>query len=100
MKLLLVDGSNLLFQMFFGMPSRIIGKDGRSIHGTLGFIGALIKMVKLTAPTCIAVLFDGEHDNPRSELSAEYKSNRPSFFDFPDDENPFSQLEDIYAALG
>lgn len=41
---LLVDGSNLLYQMFFGMPARIINKDGKAIQGTLGFVGALIKI--------------------------------------------------------
>ncbi len=25
-KLLIIDGSNLLFQMFYGMPSRIVNK--------------------------------------------------------------------------
>ena len=30
-KLLIVDGSNLLFQMFFGMPARIIGANGKAI---------------------------------------------------------------------
>ncbi len=37
-RLLIVDGSNLLFQMFFGMPARIVGKDGKAVHGTLGKI--------------------------------------------------------------
>lgn len=40
-RLLLVDGSNLLFQMFFGMPSRIVDEQGKAIQGTLGFVGAL-----------------------------------------------------------
>ena len=99
MKLLIVDGHNLLFQMFFGMPSRIIGKDGRAIHGTLGFIGALIKMIKMVEPTHAVVLFDGEHDNPRVELSVDYKANRIDYSDVPDEDNPFSQLYDIYTAL-
>ena len=43
-RFLLVDGSNLLFQMFFGMPSRIVNGDGRAIHGTLGFAGALLSV--------------------------------------------------------
>ncbi len=34
-KLLIIDGSNLLFQMFFGMPARITGGDGKGIWGTL-----------------------------------------------------------------
>lgn len=38
MKLLLIDGHNLLFQMFYGMPTRIKGKDGAPIQGVLGFV--------------------------------------------------------------
>lgn len=33
-RLLIVDGSNLLFQMFFGMPARIVNKQGKAIQGT------------------------------------------------------------------
>ena len=99
MKLLIVDGLNLLFQMFFGMPARIIGKNGQAIHGTLGFVGALIKMIKLARPSHVVVLFDGEHENPRTELLGEYKANRPSFAGVPEAECPFSQLDDIYKAL-
>ena len=99
MKLLIVDGHNLLFQMFFGMPARIIGKDGRAIHGTLGFVGALIRMIKMVEPTHLVVLFDGEHENPRIELSPDYKANRIDYSNVPDEENPYSQLYDIYAAL-
>ncbi|MCL2421092.1 MAG: flap endonuclease [Defluviitaleaceae bacterium] len=99
MKLLIIDGHNLLFQMFFGMPTRIVGKKGQAIQGTLGFVGATIKMIKKVEPTHIVVLFDGEHDNLRTELSADYKANRIDYSDIPDADNPFSQLEDIYAAL-
>ena len=74
-RFLIVDGSNLLFQMFFGMPSRITNRRGRPIHGTLGFVGALLKMIRRTSPTHIVVLFDGEHENPRTELNADYKAN-------------------------
>ena len=31
-RILLVDGSNLLFQMFYGMPSRIVNRYGKAIH--------------------------------------------------------------------
>lgn len=99
MKLLIVDGSNLLFQMFYGMPARIVGKNGRAIHGTLGFVGALLKMLRMTAPTHLAVLFDGEGENPRAGLDGEYKANRPDLSRMPEQETPFSQLPDIYAAL-
>lgn len=98
-RLLLVDGSNLLFQMFFGMPARIVNEQGKAIQGTLGFVGALLKIIRRTAPTHVAVLFDGEHENARSELDSGYKANRADYSEIPGEENPFSQLPDVYAAL-
>ena len=98
-KLLLVDGSNLLFQMFYGMPARIVGKNGKLIHGTLGFVGALLKIIKMTKPTRLVVLFDGEHHNERKDVDEAYKANRPDFSQMAEEEVPFSQLPDIYAAL-
>lgn len=99
MKLLLIDGSNLLFQMFFGMPARIVNEQGRAIQGTLGFVGALLKIIRRTEPTHIAVLFDGEHENARTAIDSDYKANRADYSDIPEANNPFSQLPDIYAAL-
>ena len=98
-KLLIVDGSNLLFQMFFGMPARIVNKDGKAIQGTLGFIGALLKIIRMTEPTHVIVLFDGEHENARKELDGNYKANRMDYSAVSDEENPFSQLPDVYRAL-
>ena len=99
MKILIVDGHNLLFQMFFGMPARIVNKDGKSIQGTLGFVGALLKIIKIVKPTHTVVLFDGERHNPRTDLDENYKANRLDYDAVPDDENPFTQLLDIYNAL-
>lgn len=98
-KLLLIDGSNLLFQMFFGMPARIFNRNGKAIHGTLGFVGALLKIIRMTNPTHVAVLFDGEHENERAALNADYKANRIDYSQVAEEESPFSQLPDIYAAL-
>lgn len=98
-RLLLVDGSNLLFQMFYGMPSRIVNKEGKPIQGVLGFIGALRKILAELQPTHCCVLFDGEHENPRSEIYKDYKSNRIDYSSMPLEETPFSQLPDIYKVL-
>lgn len=98
-KLLIIDGSNLLFQMFFGMPSRIINKDGKAIQGTLGFVGALLKIIRRVVPSHVVVIFDGECENERRKLNPEYKSNRPDWSAIPEEDTPFSQLEDIYRAL-
>ena len=96
---LLIDGHNLLFQMFFGMPARIVNKDGIPIHGVLGCVGAFIRICCLTSPTRIGVIFDSEHKNPRHNIDIDYKANRPSYANLPDEENPFFQLPYIYSAL-
>ncbi len=92
-KLLLVDGSNLLFQMFFGMPARIVNDQGKAIQGVLGFVGALLKMIRQVSPTHLAVLFDSEQPNGRALADPSYKANRKN------EDAPFSQLDDIYEAL-
>ena len=98
-RILIVDGHNLLFQMFYGMPARITNEKGISIGGTLGFVGALLKIIRMTSPTHLVVLFDSETENGRAELNPEYKANRTDFSDIPEEETPFSQLPYIYAAL-
>ena len=98
-KLLLVDGSNLLFQMFFGMPARILNEDGKAIQGTLGFVGALLKIIRMVKATHVAVLFDGEHGTVRNVLDVEYKGNRPDYGEMAEEDSPFSQLPDVYRAL-
>lgn len=98
-KLLIVDGSNLLFQMFFGMPARIINAEGKAIQGTLGFVGALLKIIRMVEPTHILAVFDGEHENSRCEIDADYKANRTDYSMVDEAKNPFSQLPDVYKAL-
>ena len=98
-KLLIIDGSNLLFQMFFGMPARIVNSQGKAIQGTLGFVGALLKIIRNVEPTHILVVFDGEHENSRCEIDADYKANRIDYSMVDEEENPFSQLPDVYKAL-
>jgi DNA polymerase-1 len=97
--LLLVDGSNLLFQMFYGMPARILNAQGRPIQGTLGFVGALLKIIRRVEPTHVAVLFDGECENERRAMDENYKANREDFSQIEEDDTPFSQLPDVYRAL-
>ena len=95
-RLLIVDGCNLLFQMFCGMPARILNSQGKAIQGTLGFTGALLKMLRIVRPTHVAVLFDGEGQSPRVELDPQYKANRPPL---EAENDPFTQLPDVYRVL-
>lgn len=98
-KMLIVDGSNLLFQMFFGMPARIYNEQGIGIWGVIGFVGALLKIIRQTNPTHLAVLFDGESKNERTLIDSDYKANRVDYSEVAEEENPFSQLPYIYDAL-
>jgi DNA polymerase-1 len=98
-KLLIIDGHNLLFQMFFGMPSRIVNSKGKAIQGTLGFVGGLIKIIKMVNPTHVVVIFDGEKGSIRTEINDNYKANRVDYTNVSEEDNPFSQLPDIYRAL-
>ena len=98
-RLLVIDGHNLLFQMFFGMPTRISGAQGQAIQGVVGFVGALNRMLDTYHPTHLVVMFDGEKENPRKDILEDYKANRPDWSELPDDENPFTQLPYIYEAL-
>lgn len=98
-RILLIDGSNLLFQMFFGMPARIVNSEGKAIQGTLGFVGALLKIIRKVEPTHLFVVFDGEHENIRTEVDEEYKANRVDYSEVDEEKNPYSQLSDIYKAL-
>ena len=50
-------------------------------------------------PTYVAVLFDGETYNPRVDVDADYKANREDYSQVEEENNPFSQLPDIYEAL-
>lgn len=98
-RLLIVDGHNLLFQMFFGMPNKIINKDGKAIQGTLGFVGALLKIIKIVNPTHVVVLFDSENREVRNDIYSDYKGNRIDYSEVEEEDNPFSQLYDVYKAL-
>ena len=98
-RILIIDGHNLLFQMFFGMPSKIIGAKEQAIHGVIGFIGALNRLAESLSPSHLLVMFDGEKKNPRKDILKEYKANRIDYSEVPEDENPFTQLPLIYEAL-
>ena len=98
-RLLLVDGSNLLFQMFFGMPNKFRNENGIGIWGVIGFVGALNKLINMTEPTHVAIIFDGEGHNPRCDILEDYKANRPDYSELTEEENPFVQLPLVYKAI-
>lgn len=97
--LLLIDGTYLLFQTFYGMPTKIYNDRNENIEGVLGFIGGLLNTISIVKPTHLAVFFDSEEGSNRREVNPEYKANRPSFEDVADDDNPFARMDKIFAVL-
>ena len=99
-RLLIIDGNNLLFQMFFGMPSKIYNKSGETIHATIGFISFVLKQVKLLNATKVCVVFDQDGSVERKEEYSGYKENRFSDWDsLNPDEVPFYEEEKIKRCL-
>ena len=99
-RLLIVDGNNLLFQMFYGMPSKIYNKSGQTIHATIGFVSAMQRLIKLVDASFVVVVFDGDVNQERIDEYKDYKANRVNNWDeLPSDEVPFNEEENIIKCL-
>ena len=79
-KLLIIDGNNLLFQMFYGIPTKIYNKERETIHATIGFISAIQRIVKENAITKIIVVFDKDPAFDKIDSYNDYKANRTNDF--------------------
>ena len=97
---MIIDGNNLLFQMFYGLPKVVEKTSGRPIHGTIGFISFVIKEIKETGATRALVVFDKDGAIDRISEFPQYKAQREDDWDnMEEDQVPFSQEEDIRKAL-
>lgn len=100
MKIVLVDGHNLLFRMFYGIPASIKNTKGKEIRGLIGFIGSLKRIVDEFKPYSLIVIFDSQTSkNSNLKIDINYKQNRVDYSNIPENENPFSQLPLIKKAL-
>ena len=97
-QLFLVDGHNLLFRMFYGMPPISAG-DGTYMHAVVGCMGALLRSIGMLYPTRMLVLFDSPDNGDRRSLCADYKANRPDYSAMVPEECPFTQLPLLYRTL-
>lgn len=98
-RLLLIDGHNLLFRMFYGMPDHYYSADGVKYNALYGFVSAMEKVLRMVQPTHVFVSFDSPDCGDRRELDEAYKANRPDYSEMTPEECPFTQLPAIYAAL-
>jgi DNA polymerase-1 len=99
-KLLLFDGHNLLFRMFFGIPGTVKNSKGEDIKAVIGFISSVIKYISKFKPDRVCIVFDSETSIADKSLDySDYKSNRIDYTKVPDSENPFTQLPKILKIL-
>lgn len=99
-KIVLIDGHNLLFRMFYGIPSSIKNSKGKEIRGLIGFIGSLKKLINEFNPYSLLVIFDSQTSkNDNLKIAQDYKANRIDYNNIKEEENPFSQLTFIKKAL-
>ncbi len=98
-RLLLIDGHNLLFRMFYGMPDEYYTGGGVKFNAVYGFASAIAKVVEMLRPTHMLAAFDSPECGDRRELDSAYKANRPDFSDAEPNDCPFTQLPAIYEML-
>lgn len=99
-RIVLIDGHNLLFRMFYGIPAPIRNSKGIDIRGLIGFIGSLKKIVEEFKPFSVYVVFDSETSkNSNLEIDDNYKANRIDYSKVEENENPFTQLPMIKSSL-
>lgn len=98
-RFLLVDGHNLLFRMFYGMPDHFRTPSGARYNAVYGFGNAMAGVISDLSPTHALVLFDTEDCGDRRSLDAEYKANRPDYSEMDEDDLPFPQIPAICALL-
>lgn len=99
-KLIIIDGHNLLFRMFYGIPRPVYNSEGQDIKAVLGFIGAISKLAKKLNADRLLVVFDSITSiGDRKAEYQEYKENRIDYSQVPDEENPFVQLPFIFKVL-
>lgn len=99
-KIILIDGLNLLFRMFYGIPSQIKNSKGNDIRGLIGFVGSLKKIIERFKPYSVFVVFDSQTSTGSNlKIDGNYKANRIDYSNVPLENNPFSQLPLIKKAL-
>ena len=99
-RVVLVDGLNLLFKVFYGIPNSIKNRSGEEIKGLVGFIGLLKRITNELHPYSIVVIFDSETSKINNlKIDSNYKQNRVDYTKVIDEENPFTQLPLIKKAL-
>src|SRR5690349_22826775 len=76
-RLVLVDGSWLVFRAFFAIPSNLATRTGLHTNAIYGFATMFRKLFSGRAPDRGAVVFDSPARTVREQKFPDYKAQRP-----------------------
>src|SRR3569833_2604778 len=93
-----MDGHSLAYRAFFALPiENFSTTSGQPTNAVYGFTSMLINVLRDEQPTHLAVAFDVGRKTFRSEIYAEYKTNRAKS---PTDiRGQVSLIQEVLAAL-
>ncbi len=92
-KLVLIDGSSILYRAFFALP-HFVTKNGEPTGALYGFLRMLLHVLKEEKPDYLIIAFDKKAPTIRHEIFADYKAQRPKM---PDELS--AQFETIHEIL-
>jgi DNA polymerase-1 len=75
-RLVLVDGSNLVYRAYFALPKSLMTADGLHTNAIYGFATMFRKLFAGRLPAMGAVIFDAPGGSHRDALFADYKGTR------------------------
>ena len=75
-KLLLIDGTALVFRAFYGIRNPMTNAQGLQTNAIYGFYNMLFNILSNYSPTHFVVAFDRSEPTQRHEEYTEYKANR------------------------
>lgn len=75
MKILLIDGNNILFRAFYAIRM-LTNKKGQPTNALTGFMNTYIRLIKEEQPDLIAAAFDKGDPTFRHRMYSEYKGTR------------------------
>jgi DNA polymerase-1 len=76
-RLVLIDGTGLIYRAYFALPSNLTTKAGLHTNAILGFSNTFSKLLSKRIPEYAAVVFDAPGGSFRKEKFADYKAQRP-----------------------
>ena len=72
-KLVIIDGSSLLYRAFYALPPTMTSPDGIPTNAVYGFLRMLLGLYRDLDPEYMAVTFDKDRHTFRTEMYEGYK---------------------------